>query len=79
MMNGDTTEVAEAVNGAMSTLVDNADVVTGVYCSCLQLVDMQIGLSCVLFCFVIYRRARIPRRRLTRFIPGNAHVEGLSN
>jgi hypothetical protein len=69
MMNGDTAEVgdtagAEAVNGAMSTLVDNADVVTAVYCSCLQLVDMQIGLSCVLFCFVIYRRARILRRRL---------------
>jgi hypothetical protein len=61
MMNGDIAEVgdtagAEAVNDAVATFVDNADVVVMVVgsmcCSCLQLVDMQIELSCVWFYFL---------------------------
>jgi hypothetical protein len=49
MMNGDNVEVgdsagAEAVNGDVPTFVENADVS-----------GYQIGLMCVLFCFVIYR------------------------
>ena len=58
MMNGDIADVnnadgAGAVNGAVPILVDHADVVmaaeeTNMCSSCLQLVDMQIGLSRVL-------------------------------
>jgi hypothetical protein len=58
-MNGDSPEInhaagLEAVKGAVPIFVDNADVVVmavgnNMYCSCLELVDMQIGLSCVCF------------------------------
>jgi hypothetical protein len=70
MLNGDTAEVsdtagAEAVNGAVSTLVDNADMVMAVYCSCLQLVDIcKLDSHVCCSAFFIYRRARILRRRL---------------